>query len=172
MSLVPCRHCGIGIAAAATSCPRCGGPAPRRTSAFTWVVAIVLGLPCIAGVVVSSYQSTTRPSPAVAAISATESRWREMQAEPLEKTQERKDLVRRILETGAIRKVERRPTGTTIHVGPSFYEADFDTKNSLVSVIVLDAWREEKQAVIARLVDVRTGKKIGLFSVSDGLSLD
>lgn len=43
MAIRPCKECGKDISTSAPACPHCGAK-PRRTSLFTWIVAIFLGL--------------------------------------------------------------------------------------------------------------------------------
>lgn len=42
--LIPCRSCGTPISKNAASCPLCGAPAKKKTSLFTWIVAVLAGL--------------------------------------------------------------------------------------------------------------------------------
>lgn len=44
MALVKCKECGQEVSQKATSCPKCGAPIKKKTSLFTWIVAIVLGV--------------------------------------------------------------------------------------------------------------------------------
>lgn len=39
--LVPCRSCKAAISKKAVSCPSCGAVAKKKTSVFTWIVAII-----------------------------------------------------------------------------------------------------------------------------------
>jgi hypothetical protein len=48
MSLVNCKECGARISTDAKSCPKCGARAPKRTSAFTKLAAVVLIPSCVA----------------------------------------------------------------------------------------------------------------------------
>ena len=43
MALVKCKECGQEVSQKASSCPKCGAPIKKKTSFFTWIVAIVLG---------------------------------------------------------------------------------------------------------------------------------
>lgn len=40
MALVKCKECGQDVSQKAKSCPKCGAPIKKKTSWFTWVVAI------------------------------------------------------------------------------------------------------------------------------------
>lgn len=46
MALKKCKECGEQISTKAEACPKCGAKAPKKTSAFTWfvLVLIVLGV--------------------------------------------------------------------------------------------------------------------------------
>ena len=44
MALTKCRECGEEISKKAEKCPKCGSPQKKKTSLFTWLVVIVLGL--------------------------------------------------------------------------------------------------------------------------------
>lgn len=48
MALVKCTECDKEISAAAKTCPNCGFKA-RRTSLFTWLVTIFIGIPIFIG---------------------------------------------------------------------------------------------------------------------------
>lgn len=41
MALTKCKDCSNEMSTDAAACPRCGAPAPKKTSAFTWVVAVI-----------------------------------------------------------------------------------------------------------------------------------
>src|SRR5438128_1059418 len=60
MALVKCKECGEQISKKAAACPKCGAPAKKKTSAFTWLVTILLLL----GVVgyFSGYKRTSTSS--------------------------------------------------------------------------------------------------------------
>lgn len=42
MALTKCRECGEKISTKAEACPKCGAKTPKRTSAFTWLVLILI----------------------------------------------------------------------------------------------------------------------------------
>ncbi len=44
MALVKCKECGQEVSQKAGSCPKCGAPIKKKTSLFTWIVAIFAGL--------------------------------------------------------------------------------------------------------------------------------
>jgi len=44
MALIKCKDCGVGISKKAVVCPECGAPAKKKTSMFTWLVAVVVGV--------------------------------------------------------------------------------------------------------------------------------
>lgn len=63
MALVKCKECGKEISKKATSCPNCGAK-PRRTSAFTWLIAVLVVLWMIGHF--SNREATSSSSTAVA----------------------------------------------------------------------------------------------------------
>ena len=44
MALIKCKECGTEISKKAKECPKCGAPAKKKTSLFTWIVTIFIGL--------------------------------------------------------------------------------------------------------------------------------
>ncbi len=46
-SIGACKDCGGQISKRAEKCPHCGAPAKRKTSGFTWFVAIFVALPVL-----------------------------------------------------------------------------------------------------------------------------
>jgi len=42
MALVKCKECGEEVSTKAKICPKCGAKAPKKTSAFTWLVLIFI----------------------------------------------------------------------------------------------------------------------------------
>lgn len=44
MALTKCKECGEEISKKAEKCPKCGAPAKKKTSLFTWLVTIVLAI--------------------------------------------------------------------------------------------------------------------------------
>jgi hypothetical protein len=44
MALTKCKECDAEISKKAAGCPNCGAPAKKKTSRFTWLVVIFLGL--------------------------------------------------------------------------------------------------------------------------------
>jgi RNA polymerase subunit RPABC4/transcription elongation factor Spt4 len=42
MALVKCKDCGEQVSTSAKSCPKCGSPPPRRSSAFIWLALILV----------------------------------------------------------------------------------------------------------------------------------
>lgn len=61
MSLVKCKECGKEVSNKAKTCPNCGAKAPKKTSLFTWLVLIFIGLIAYG---VSQSPSTTSTSSA------------------------------------------------------------------------------------------------------------
>lgn len=52
MAIRPCKECGEDMSTTATACPHCGAK-EKRTSGFTWIVAVFLGLIVFAWISVS-----------------------------------------------------------------------------------------------------------------------
>ncbi len=44
MALIKCKECGTEISKKAKECPKCGAPAKKKTSLFTWIITIFFGL--------------------------------------------------------------------------------------------------------------------------------
>ena len=44
MALVECKECGAKVSKKATACPECGAPAKKKTSMFTWLVVVIIGV--------------------------------------------------------------------------------------------------------------------------------
>lgn len=42
MALVKCKECGSEVSTKAKTCPKCGAKAPKKTSLFTWLVAVIV----------------------------------------------------------------------------------------------------------------------------------
>lgn len=42
MALTKCKECGEAISKKAEKCPKCGAPAKKKTSLFTWLVTIII----------------------------------------------------------------------------------------------------------------------------------
>lgn len=44
MALTKCKECGEEISQKAEKCPKCGAPAKKKTSIFTWIVTIFIAI--------------------------------------------------------------------------------------------------------------------------------
>lgn len=55
MALVKCKECGAKVSNKAKSCPSCGAAVPKSTSAFTWLVLVLI--------VVGVYSAMQAPPP-------------------------------------------------------------------------------------------------------------
>jgi len=60
MALVKCKECGEQISNKAKTCPKCGAAPPKKTSAFTWIVALFFGAIIFAAMQGSDTSSTSR----------------------------------------------------------------------------------------------------------------
>ena len=71
MALVKCKECGQKVSQKAGSCPKCGAPIKKKTSLFTWIVAIFLGLWLIGFISTQGNSPTGTSSPAGSVPSAS-----------------------------------------------------------------------------------------------------
>lgn len=71
MSLTKCKECGEEISKKAKKCPRCGAPAKKKTSLFTWIVTILIVLWAVG---YFSNPSTTSRSPSPSTTSSSSSK--------------------------------------------------------------------------------------------------
>lgn len=53
MTLITCKECKHQISSTAAACPHCGAKRKPQTSAVTWLVAIVFGVPCLGSIVIA-----------------------------------------------------------------------------------------------------------------------
>jgi hypothetical protein len=177
MALISCSHCGAQIADVAPTCPHCGGPnagAPkpkRKTSALTWIVAVVFGLPCLGGIVISAIKAPENQARAAAASDARHAEWQSLQTEPAQKSKDREALIQKLINMDVFHEVQYRSTGATVQVGPAFYAASLDEKKKFVGVVASAAWKRSERADIITLVDFRNGKEVGTYSIDRGLDL-
>jgi hypothetical protein len=44
MAIIKCHECAAEISSKAAACPKCGAAAKKKTSLFTWLVTIVIGI--------------------------------------------------------------------------------------------------------------------------------
>jgi hypothetical protein len=58
MALVACKECGKEVSKKAEACPHCGFK-PKRTSLFTWIVTIFVGIPILISVIIAGGQSSS-----------------------------------------------------------------------------------------------------------------
>lgn len=58
MALVKCKECGEQISNKAKTCPKCGAAQPKKTSAFTWIVALFF-----AAIIFAAMQGNDTTSP-------------------------------------------------------------------------------------------------------------
>ena len=90
------------------------------------------------------------------------------------KQQERKRLIRNLLNRGIFAKMEQVGGTPHVWVRPAFYELDFDDKQAFISVVAAYYYvdRPEDPIKLVTLKDARTGKRVGSFSQTSGLDLD
>lgn len=68
MALVKCKECGSEVSTKAKVCPKCGAKAPKKTSLFTWLVAVILAM-----VMFNAFTSDPSSPPTSSASSGTSS---------------------------------------------------------------------------------------------------
>jgi hypothetical protein len=176
MALISCSHCGAQIADVAPTCPRCGGPnLVVATPVQTVIARRVLGtvffiFPMVVAVLAGFYFSVNPPPPAPSR--APSAQWQKLQAEPAATAKGREALIQKLLNADVFNQVDYRTLGATIHVGPAFYLASFDDKQKFVNVVATAAWKRSESATLVTLVDYRTNKTVGTYSLSTGLSLE
>ena len=64
MALSKCKECGEQVSTKAKVCPKCGAPAPKKTSAGTWFVLVL--------VLFTVYLCSQTPTPSVGSRASTE----------------------------------------------------------------------------------------------------
>ena len=90
MALVACKECGKKISKKAEVCPNCGFK-PKRTSLFTKIVAIVIGVPFVLGIIGAVIGSNTESSVASAPAKTPEQLAAETKARAERKAAEAKE---------------------------------------------------------------------------------
>ena len=72
MALTKCGECGDVISDKAKTCPKCGAPAKKKTSLFTWIFMVFVFLFLIPYIFVNeSIKPTKLPSPNVSQTSTS-----------------------------------------------------------------------------------------------------
>ena len=112
MGLIKCKECQNSISKKAKSCSHCGAPGKRRTSAFTWLVAITLapGIIVTAAIAPSGQEpakTDSKPTIERAAMPATTAGEREIHAK------EFGDQWPFVVRQGVIKCERIRPAGYT-----------------------------------------------------------
>lgn len=62
MALAKCKECGEQVSTKAKNCPKCGAAAPKKTSAFTWIIALFFGAVIFAAMQESNTSAPSRAS--------------------------------------------------------------------------------------------------------------
>jgi|SRR5690554_2059475 len=70
MALVKCKECGSEVSTKAKVCPKCGAKAPKKTSLFTWFMAVI-GVMVIFNMITSEPASTGSSSASSTSSSST-----------------------------------------------------------------------------------------------------
>jgi len=86
---------------------------------------------------------------------------------------DRKKLIEKLIGEGVFQKVETPGTLPRVWVRPRFYAAEFDQKQSFVSVVYAYYFDGSSEADSVRIFDSRSGKEVGSYSaVQGGLKLN
>lgn len=170
MAMITCRECGKEISSKAEACPNCGAKIPQKTSIFTWIVTVILGLSVVMVIVSPDKPSLEANKPTATTKKAT----RPTIDKSAQMQQKRADLIGKLMAAGVFDKSESRgDTLVRLWVRPAFYGLDFDDKknfSSLVYAYYFDGSNPYLDTVI--LHDVRTNKEIGSYNASSGLDLE
>jgi RNA polymerase subunit RPABC4/transcription elongation factor Spt4 len=84
MAMRPCKECGKEISTKADACPHCGAKPPKRTSAFTWIMAFFVVIITFSAI----RASLDRDNPPVPAKAAPETPFQKSQREAAAKLAE------------------------------------------------------------------------------------
>ena len=115
MALTKCKECGHDVSNKAKSCPKCGAPAPKRTSILTWIVAGILGLGVLSALFhlpssQPSKQPKTSPSAKQLAGPAPSKQSSQAKVATIDKSEKmqkgRKDFIQKLINQGIFQKVE------------------------------------------------------------------
>lgn len=86
---------------------------------------------------------------------------------------DRKKLIEKLIGEGVFQKVETPGTLPRLWVRPRFYAAEFDQKQSFVSVVYAYYFDGSNETDSVRIFDSRSGKEVGSYSaVQGGLKLN
>jgi len=127
---------------------------------LVWIVVIFVGL-AVAGALFN------RPSPpgsapaSVWAPVATIDKSPAMQAD-------RKKLIEKLIEQGVFQKIEVPGFLPQLWVRPGFYIADFDQRESFVSVVYAYYFDGSDPTDSVKLFDSQSGKEVGSYSIVAG----
>lgn len=112
-----------------------------------------------------------RKGPAPAAATPAKNQFPALDKSPAAQAK-RKDLIQRLVNAGIFTKIDHPGALPRVHVGRAFYELDFDTKKSFVSVVYAYHFDGTNDDGMVRVFDGRTNKAIGYFSRLQGMHLD
>lgn len=83
----------------------------------------------------------------------------------------RAELIGKLISQRVFMKIEMPGNLPRLWVGPRFAALDFDTKSSFVSVVYAYHFDGTDISDTVRVFDGRTGKEMGSFTITEGLSL-
>ncbi len=177
MALTQCKECGHEISKKAEKCPQCGVPQKKKTSAFTWLllILIIFGVygyiknPSNTGSQSVTTESSTAPAGSQS-VTAESSTVPAFDTSP-EKQAERKQFIEKLIKMGVLYKVEVPAELPHVYVAPSFYALNVDDKQRFINVVYAYYLAQSPRANIVTLYDSKSGKKIGMFT-ERGLDLD
>lgn len=118
MAMTKCKECGEKISTKAESCPNCGAKAPKKTSALTWIVTVIIGFMVYAGINAPS-TSTSKTSTASSSVTPkkiAKPTWRTSIGSEDKMTGEKSSYAHSPTETST-KKMEFPYSGTTGSVG-------------------------------------------------------
>ncbi len=165
MALTKCKECGHEISKSASACPSCGAKI-KRTSIFTFVLLIILGLGFVS-FIANSPSSSPIKSKAYAKPAA--------EKKPLftidksaEKQSARKALLEELIAKGVFVKID---SSGDVWVDGTFRSIDYETKQSFLEVVYCYYHDGKSLGDAVYLNDYYTGKEIGSYTPLLGLKL-
>jgi hypothetical protein len=175
MALRKCGGCAREIGANAAVCPQCGEPAPKETSRFTLFVVVAI----CGAVLVSIVTAAIRPDPVAVAAAAVPVAVPVPVPVPvveppktkefLERKAKNLRLIERMQEAGLIGGLECAATQAAVVVRPRFYALDFKPKRDIAGIVYLWCFDTTKAHAIVGMLDSKTHKHVGTFSMEKDL---
>ena len=172
MSITKCRECAHPVSRRADHCPGCGAPIRKRTSGFTWLVAIVFGGYCIA-VLPGTFRTDVKKRRNTADSVASPKPTKIAVIDKSEKVQmERKKIIEDLIREGIFQKIEMPGSLPRVWVRPSFYLLEFDRKEKILNIIYAYFFDGTRGSDCIKLIDSLSGKDVGLYSLNQYPALE